>query len=93
MKKLKAEVEALKKENKEKLEGLTNLAKEIENIKKKCDDKDDKITMMLKDKESLKDEIKALKGCMEYLQLENSLNKAKILELEKDLNNVKESLE
>ena len=43
VKKLKAEVEALKKENKEKLEGLTNLAKEIENIKNKSDDKDDKI--------------------------------------------------
>ena len=92
--KLKAEVEALKMENKEKREGVQKLANEIENIKKKGDDKDKTIVEnMLKDKESLKDEIKALKGFMKSLQLENSSNKAKILELEKDLNNVKENLD
>ena len=80
-------------ENKEKLEGLKKLANEIENIKKKVDDKDDKITRMLKDKKSLEDEIKALKSFIESLQLENSSNEAKILVLEKDLNNAKESLE
>ena len=93
VKKLKVEVEELKVENKEKLEGLKKLANEIENIKKKVDDKDDKITRMLKDKKSLEDEVKALKSFIESLQLENSSNKAKILVLEKDLNNVKESVE